>query len=323
VAVDLFDLAGPAALAEALAVATISNRSAVRRTLPKARSLSRHAVQLASGAVSARLKADLGTDIEIALLPDLAQRDPERYLAYALRLPEKVAEVDGVEVVVFIDEFQELAAGDHRFGDPDLRTKQLRSVLQDSPHVTCIFAGSIEHLMRDLFAPRHRALHNFGGFQHLGPISVDDWRAGLTERFAEDGCHIAPEILDVLIDEYGRSHARSTMLVAQQTHIAAVAAGVRTITLALVLEGLQNAMSADSAHHQAAVDRIRSLGKHAFATALRVARHEAPYGGVTDPKTVTRAMHALRDIGYIDEPAERAGPWRFADPLLGRYLAGF
>jgi hypothetical protein len=43
--------------------------------------------------------------------------------------------------------------------------------LHDSPRVTCLFAGSVEHLMRDMFSNERRALYQFGGFHELSPIS--------------------------------------------------------------------------------------------------------------------------------------------------------
>jgi hypothetical protein len=38
-----------------------------------------------------------------------------------------------------LDEFQELAGDQQRFGDPHTLTKQVRAVLQRSPHVTFSF----------------------------------------------------------------------------------------------------------------------------------------------------------------------------------------
>src|SRR2546426_4230952 len=119
--------------------------------------------------------------------------------------------------------------------------------------VTCLFAGSVEHLMRDLFTPRQRAFYQFGGFHALAPIDVEDWRVGLVDRFAEDGCTVTPDALARLI-ELGEGHPRATMLVAQQTHDAAIADS------GLVAVGLASAMAADRVTHELVTERIRSLG---------------------------------------------------------------
>ena len=56
----------------------------------------------------------------------------------------------------------------------------------------------------------------------------EDWRVGLVDRFAEDGCTVTPDALARLI-ELGEGHPRATMLVAQQTHDAAIADGTHVV----------------------------------------------------------------------------------------------
>ena len=63
-------------------------------------------------------------------------------------------------------------------------TKQLRSELQRSPLISVLFAGSMEHLMRDLFGPTRRALSQFGNFHELTPISPHEWEAGIAARYS-------------------------------------------------------------------------------------------------------------------------------------------
>ena len=75
-------------------------------------------------------------------------------------------------MVVFFDEFQELASPGEPYGDVDRLTKRMRAIFQRSSGVSYLFAGSIEHLMRELFTPMHRVLHQFGGFQELRPIDA-------------------------------------------------------------------------------------------------------------------------------------------------------
>ena len=67
----------------------------------------------------------------------------------------------------------------------------MRAIFQRSSQVTYLFTGSIEHVMRDLFAPGDRALSGFGSFYPLQPIAAEDWGEGLRERFAADDCEIA------------------------------------------------------------------------------------------------------------------------------------
>src|SRR5581483_609496 len=102
----------------------------------------------------------------------------------ALDLPERVAKADGKRLVLFLDEFQEVAGERQPYGDPDSVTKRMRAAFQRSPSVSFLFAGSLEHLMRDLFVPKQRAFSGFGGFHSLRAIAPEEWARGLGERFA-------------------------------------------------------------------------------------------------------------------------------------------
>jgi hypothetical protein len=317
VELDLFRIPNRAELAEALVIESVGNRPALRRAAARARRAGRAALVGATLTASTRLKTELGDEVELAFRPGIAGRDPDRYLAFALGLPQRIAVADDRQLVLFIDEFQEIAGERAPYGDPDALTKQMRSILQDSDRVTCLFAGSLEHLMRDLFTPRHRALYQFGGFHSLGPIDVDDWQVGLTRRFAEDGCTVDGDALAQLI-EMGEGHPRATMLVAQQTHDAAVADGTHRVDSGLVAVGLASAMAADRASHELITERIRSLGRHTFVVARRVAQAQRAYPGL-EPKAANRALHALRDVGLIEQHAR--GEWHVSDPLLRRYLS--
>ncbi len=90
--------------------------------------------------------------------------------------------MDGRRCVVFFDEFQELAGERRPYGDPDAVTKRMRAIFQRSSQVSYLFTGSLEHVMRDLFAPGHRALSGFGSFYHLRAIAPEEWGEGLRER---------------------------------------------------------------------------------------------------------------------------------------------
>jgi hypothetical protein len=119
-------------------------------------------------------KAQLEDEIEIVFTPDAAARDPERYLDYALSLPGRIPEADRKEVTVFFDEVPGDRGDSHQpYGDADRLTKRMRAIFQRTAGVSYLFAGSLEHMMRDLFTPSHRALHQFGGFHALRPIDAE------------------------------------------------------------------------------------------------------------------------------------------------------
>ncbi|MCA1683340.1 MAG: hypothetical protein LC685_05065 [Actinobacteria bacterium] len=316
-AVDLFELADAAELAEALATAVLRNRPALRQLLPKARRLGRSALTAAQAAAAVSLKSQLGEGVELALTPGLAARDPQAALVQALELPERVALADGKRCVVFFDEFQELASDRRPYGDPDAVTKRMRATFQRSSQVSYLFTGSLEHVMRDLFTPQHRALSGFGTFFHLGPIAREDWVAGLHERLQSDGCQIGSDALERIVT-LGECHPRVTMLIAQQTHFLSVLLDRRRIDLDLVQQGYNAAYAGDSALIDQLIETIRSSHRLSLKMARRVATQRALTEGM-HRGDADRALKKLIDAGIIERLGR--GNYRVINPLLRRRLA--
>src|ERR671911_44949 len=264
-----------------------------------------------------RMVGELGEGVEIALTPGLAARDPERALDLALELPERVARADGRRMVLFFDEFQELSSARRPYGDPDAVTNRMRAIFQRSTAVSFLFAGSIEHVMRDLFAPSRRAFSGFGSFYALRPIAPEDWRAGVAERFAADGCEVSAAALDRIV-ELGGGHPRATMRVAQQTHLVSIELGTRAIDLELVRLGFERAIEGDRPTMEQVVERIRLLHKHGLLVARTIAAGD-PLPRRIQPGVRDRVLKLLRDAGVLEHQSR--GSWRVIDPLLRHYLA--
>lgn len=316
VGIDLFRIASAAELAESLVAATIANRSALRRVIHQTRQTGRFVADALHTSAVVKSKAQLGEELEIAFSPGLATRDPERYLDYALALPGRIAEADGRQTVVFIDEFQEIGSPTHPYGDSDRLTKRMRAIFQRSSGVSYLFAGSLEHLMRDLFTPTQRALHQFGGFHDLRPIEPEAWMLGLGERFAADDCEADGRALARII-EYGEAQPRSTMLIAQKSHLTTIELDSRLIDLAVVEQGLLAAMAADRVAHEQIVERIRRTHQLGLIIAERIACGRSVYPGLARG-AVRRALEALRDAGIIESHGR--AEWHMANPLLRRFI---
>jgi uncharacterized protein len=313
---DLFRIADAADLAEALALAVIANRSPVRRIIRRARELGRTALSATQSAAVLKMKGQLGEAVELAITPGWAAEDPQRALDLALALPEQVAKADGRRVIVFFDEFQEIASERHPHGDPDAVTKRMRATFQRSSSVSYLFAGSIEHVMRDLFAPGQRAFSGFGGFHALRPIEGDAWRRGLLERFATDDCSVEPAALERII-ELGAGHPRATMRIAQQTHLVSIQLDRREIDLDLVELGYNAALESDVPTMEQTIEHIRRLHKNALVVARTLAAGD-PVPRRLAPAIRDRVLKLLLRAGIVEHVAR--GNWRIVDPLLRNYL---
>jgi len=315
--VDLWDHEDLASLTQALAQSIVANRGPVARALRGAWESGRELRELLPVGVTAALRTQFGEDVEMAWAARVAGRAPAVHLGAAVRLAQRIAERDGKRIVLFLDEFQDIAVPSHRFGDPDVLSKQLRAQLQRSPLVSVLFAGSMEHLMRDLFGPTRRALSQFGNFHELTPILPGEWEAGIASRYRE---------LDVGADEgaisevaaLGEGHPRTTMLIARETlTVTLVRRGSRRVQLGDVRGGHELALQADRLRHEEIVERLRGSA-HAYAIALRVARGQRPYSG-TPSSGARRALGTMERAGIAERHGR--GDWVIPEPLLRRYLA--
>ena len=317
---DLMYLPSLVALAGALVEEAISNRSAPKRAVHAATKTARSALSALSLVAVSRLKHDLGTDLEVVLEPALARRDPWSYFDKAMRMLQRICEVDDTHLVLFLDEFQELGAPRHSYGDPDEVMNLMRAVLQDSPRVTCLFTGSVHHMMRDLFGQSHRAFYKWGAWYSLSEIESEEWKAGLTARLEGSPISFHEPALDHLL-ELSEGHARTTMLVAQQAYLAALTDGAVLVDAVLVDAAFEMAERVDAGEHELHLRELRGLGRHALDVAIRIAAGQPPYRAA-GARSVQRAIEAVAGVGMIEQRGVHGrGGWVVTDPLLRRFLA--
>ena len=106
-----------------------------------------------------------------------------------LQLPEKIAQKKGINIVVCIDEFQQIA----EFKDSKMFQKRLRSVWQLQKSVSYCLFGSKMHLMNELFEKKSLPFYKFGDAVYLPKISTSDWVEYICGRFEATGKHISKE----------------------------------------------------------------------------------------------------------------------------------
>ena len=108
VSVSLFKYTNAATLAEAIAQETLANRGPMHKLIEKVREAGATVVKGAALTLAMKAQADLGDAVELAIAPGRAAQDPERALRMALELPQRIAERDGMRLIFFIDELQEV-----------------------------------------------------------------------------------------------------------------------------------------------------------------------------------------------------------------------
>lgn len=105
-------------------------------------------------------------------------------------LPEKIAVKKGVDIVVCIDEFQQIA----NYPDSLAFQAKLRGIWQLQQHtVYCLF-GSRKHAMEGLFDGAEKPFYKFGDILYLKTIPLDYWIPFISGKFREAGKTISDEM---------------------------------------------------------------------------------------------------------------------------------
>ena len=107
-----------------------------------------------------------------------------------LQLPEVIGTVQGVHIVVCIDEFQQIG----EMSDSITIQKRLRGIWQHQRNVSYCLFGSKKHLMTKLFQHRKMPFYQFGEMMFLDKIPTSDWIPFICSRFESQGKCISEDL---------------------------------------------------------------------------------------------------------------------------------
>ena len=128
------------------------------------------------------------TDFSISLEMNPKSNDVDEIL----QLPEKIAQKQGCNIVVCIDEFQQIA----EFKDSKIFQKRLRTVWQLQKSVSYCLFGSKKHLMNELFEKKSLPFYKFGDAIYLPKIGTPDWVNYICGRFEATDKRISKELAE-------------------------------------------------------------------------------------------------------------------------------
>ncbi len=117
-----------------------------------------------------------------------------------LDFPEKVAKKKKKKIVLIFDEFQEIEMMNGKGIE-----KIMRSRFQHHKNVTYLFAGSKEHLLRQMFEEESRAFFKFARPLQLGLIPKPEFCSFVTNKFKSTGGKPAQNVIDKIL-EYTMGH---------------------------------------------------------------------------------------------------------------------
>ncbi len=113
-----------------------------------------------------------------------------------LSLPEKLAASKGIEIIVCIDEFQQLA------NLPEYKDMEgkMRSAWQQQEHVTYCLYGSKRHMMLDIFNNSSSPFYRFGQIVFLEKIAKQEWIPFIIQAFEKTGKNISADWAERICD---------------------------------------------------------------------------------------------------------------------------
>lgn len=137
-------------------------------------------------------KISMGTDPMSDFSISFEMKPKSNDVDEILQLPEKIAQKKGLNIVVCIDEFQQIA----EFKDSKTFQKRLRTVWQLQKSVSYCLFGSKKHLMNELFEKKNLPFYKFGDAIYLTKIGTSDWVNYICNRFEATGKHISRELAE-------------------------------------------------------------------------------------------------------------------------------
>ncbi len=122
-------------------------------------------------------------------------KELKKHSAEILNLPEIIAEKKGIKIIVFLDEFQNLAS----FKDYENFEKKMRSVWQRQKNVSYCLFGSKRHMMSEIFNNPSKPFYRFGDIILLQKIETNRWVDFICSSFANSEKKIDKEIAEKIV----------------------------------------------------------------------------------------------------------------------------
>lgn len=226
-----------------------------------------------------------------------------------LNLPEKIAREKGLEIVVCIDEFQQLA----NLTCWKRLEGMMRSVWQHQQHTTYCLYGSKRHMMMDIFGNSRNPFYRFGQLLTMGKIAKEYWAPFIHDSFHNHGKSIS----DAMIDRICRTVQCHTWYMQQfcfliwtQTETE-VTEEIFTSQLSKLLDTNGTMFLSDidgMPSSQIAFLRAVCMGETHFNAQQVVAAY-----GLGSPGTITKNKKLLVEKDYIEK---QGAAYRMVDPVF-------
>ena len=148
--------------------------------------------------ITPKIRLDLQQEIKFDMALDI--RKESEAVSEILNLPERLAEEKGIELIICLDEFQNIA----ELPESMAIQRLLRSVWQHHQHVTYCLYGSKQHMLAELFNKKSMPFFRFGDLFYLDKIASVEWVKYICRQFKETGKEISEVLAERIVETMDR-----------------------------------------------------------------------------------------------------------------------
>lgn len=145
--------------------------------------------------ITPKIRLDLQQEIKFDMSLDVKKEIAA--VSELLDLPEKLAADKGIELIVCLDEFQNIA----ELPESMAVQRLLRSVWQKHQHVTYCLYGSKQHMLADLFNKKSMPFFRFGDLFYLDKIATEEWVSYICRQFEATEKKITEQLAERIVME--------------------------------------------------------------------------------------------------------------------------
>jgi AAA+ ATPase superfamily predicted ATPase len=239
----------------------------------------------------------------------LKEQDENELVRKTFALAQSVAQSKKKRMIVFFDEFGDLA----KFGQDFI--KKLRSYFQKHQDVIYLFAGSQQSVMDDIFLNSDNAFFNFATLMRLGKLPYQSIELFAKEIIINDTVMLSDEAISTLLDS-SKGHPFYTIKILQEGFICSLLeGGSNKINEEHIEQGVKKILFDNAIYFETLWQKINSK-KYKGSILKELAIKDFSSSDTVNLSYKSQIIRELKSEGIVDEEKQ------FLDPMFYLWLQG-
>jgi AAA+ ATPase superfamily predicted ATPase len=232
-------------------------------------------------------------------------------LVYALKTIEKIGQSIDETIIIVFDEFQDIKK--FKCEENDI-LEVLRGVLQHFEFVHCIFLGSIETIMTDIFENKKSPFFNYCRKLKLEAFDIDELYAEIVKALEENGINFENknDLYELLKKLQG--HPANSMVVLQNLYYIALEKEKKLLSKDDCIQAYENGYFEMLDLVEQYIVEIKDK-KHYHDVLYKIANNQKQN---LSPQALHQVKVGLLNMGYLDK--KNKAEYVIIDNFLEKYL---